>query len=81
LMMIPHSQAATRYPPKLGLNATINPATISMAPTIIINVAAAMPVQFGTTGARYRIQSVKTLKYLSRPATIGATTNAMSRII
>ena len=79
--MIPQSQTATRYPPKLGLNTTINPATISMAPTIIINVAAAISVHIGTTGARYHVQSVKTLKYLSRPATMGATTKATSRII
>ena len=72
--MMPKSQAATMGAPIFGLKATKNPATISIAPTIRMNVPAP-PTKLPSGGQRYMVQSTIFIKNLSRPARIGATTN------
>ena len=52
--MIPASQAATRYPPNRGRNATTRPATISITPTTYRSVSA--PVQqIGELGGQVEV--------------------------
>lgn len=74
LNAIPANQAATIRPPISGFFSTINPATISMTPTIIIKVLPENGKISASVGLIYCDQSVRILVNLSSPATIGTTT-------
>ena len=67
------NQAATTRPPILGFIKTKTPATISIAPTIIMKVTPEKGSRSNKVGFIYCVQSHNTLKNLSRPATIGTT--------
>src|SRR5215475_8404171 len=79
-MAMPTSQAMTRYAPNLVKRVrTTIPATISIMPTICMNVAGDTGTTLVASGLKYICQSAHLLKYLSRPATIGPIPRAMRK--